>query len=163
VIRSVTLGLSLAVLPAFAQESGPTLSRDEAFKLIDAYVVSNVQEGLGLDDDGFVKLLPHVKRLQKDRRELARRRFRCLSEMGRLLEGGAATDARLADLLAELRGLEEEEPATLRKDRVAIDALLTPVQQAKYRLLEARVDQRIRELVLRGREERGRARRESTQ
>ena len=56
---------------AGAPGAGP---RDDAFRMVDAYIVSNLQESLGLTDEQFVKALPLVKRLQRDRRELAQRR-----------------------------------------------------------------------------------------
>jgi hypothetical protein len=129
-------------------------ARDEMFKMVDAYIVSNLQEGLGLGDDEFVKILPLVKRLQSDRRSFAQRRHRALVELRRTLESGAATEPRVAALLAEIKAVEVEEPAALRKDMEAIDAALDPVQQAKFRVLEAEVERKIRELASRMRQER---------
>jgi hypothetical protein len=93
----LALGLSLAAaLPTFAQEqSVPTRERrqhDEAFKLVDAYIVSNLQESLELSDEQFVKLLPLVKRLQSDRRDLAVRRKRALADMNRMLDSGSGSE-----------------------------------------------------------------------
>ena len=45
--------------------------RDETFRLMDAYLISNLQESLGLTDEQFVKALPLVKKLQSDRRDSA--------------------------------------------------------------------------------------------
>lgn len=121
--------------------------REDIFKMVDAYIISNLQESLGLDDAQFVRLLPLVKRLQTDRRALAQRRMRAMQELRRTLLSGTATDARVTELLKELKAVELEEPATVRRDIDAIDAALTPVQQAKYRILEAEVDRRLRELL----------------
>jgi len=121
--------------------------RDEAFKMIDAYIVSNLQESLDLTDDQFVKLLPLVKRLQTDRRTTLQRRQQALMELRRLLASGGATEARVTELLREVKAAEADEPALLRKDRDAIDAVLSPVQQAKFRVLEVEVEHKIRELM----------------
>jgi Spy/CpxP family protein refolding chaperone len=134
-----------------ARAGGGPAAREEIFRMIDAYIVSNLQESLGLTDEQFVKLLPPVKRLQSERRAFAQKRFETLAEARRLLESGTATEPRIAELVRALKTQEAEEPAALQRDREAIDALLTPVQQAKFRILEARVEQRIRELVARGR------------
>ena len=40
-----------------------------------------------------------------------------------------------------------EGPATVRRDMEAIDAVLDPVQQAKYRLLEVEVERKLRGLM----------------
>jgi hypothetical protein len=150
--------LLLAALPLRAQQEpeGPPFrrgapQRDEVFKLVDAYMVSNLQESLGLTDDQFVKLLPLVKRLQSDRRGFAVRRMELVMEMRRLLNTGGAAEARIGELMRDMRALEAEEPGAMRKDVEAVDAALSPVQQAKLRIMEIEVDRRIRELMIRGR------------
>lgn len=133
-----------------ARYRGGQQAREELFKIVDAYVVSNLQESLGLSDQEFVKLLPPVRRLQSVRRDYAERRRERLGEMRRLLQSGAATEPRIAELMKELKAQEAEEPLAVRREVDAVDALLTPVQQAKLRLLEARVEQFLREVVRRG-------------
>jgi Spy/CpxP family protein refolding chaperone len=121
--------------------------RDEAFRMIDAYIMSNIQESLQLSDDQYVKVLPLVKRLQSDRRAFAQRRQQALQELRRVLVSGGATEARVGELLRQVKAAEAEEPAALHRDREAIDAVLTPVQQAKFRVMEIEVDHKIRELM----------------
>jgi Spy/CpxP family protein refolding chaperone len=121
--------------------------RDEAFKMIDAYIVSNLQESLGLTDEQFVRVLPLVKRLQTERRDMFRRRQQSLRELRRSLQSGTATEAQVADRLREVKAIEAEEPVQRRKNLEAIDAALTPLQQAKFRVLEEEVAQKIRELM----------------
>ena len=148
-LRLWLVALCLAAAPGFGQDLEPR--REELFKMIDAYVVSNLQESLALSDEQFVKILPLVKKAQSDRRSYALGRASVLGEMRRLLESGTATDARLGELLRDLKSREAEEPAVRRRTADALDAQLTPVQQAKLRVLETRVEQRLRELVNRNR------------
>jgi hypothetical protein len=131
-----------------ASPGGPLRPREEAFRMIDAYFVSNLQESLALTDEQFVRLLPMVKRLQNDRRQLAQRRQRALQEMRKLLQSGTATEGRLQDLLRELKAVESEQPAVVRRDLEAVDGVLTPVQQAKYRILELEVERKIRDVMM---------------
>lgn len=162
--RALALGLLLGGLPAAAQDAEPfegpqerrersdrpERPREDLIKLIDAYVLSNVQESLQLSDEQFVKLLPLLKKLQTERRSANERRFRILMELRRSLAGGAATEAAVAERMKELRALEAEEPArlhALQAQMQAIDALLTPLQQAKFRIFELEVERRIRELI----------------
>ena len=146
-----TLALALVVsAPVLAQGrpgAGQGQRRDEAFRMVDAYIVSNLQESLLLTDDQFAKLLPLVKRLQKDRREMVQRRIQALQEMRRTMAQGVATEARVEELLRELKAVETQEPVTIRRDMDAIDALLSPLQQAKYRLLEVEVERKLRALM----------------
>ena len=134
--------------------------RDEAFKMVDAYIVSQLEESLGLTNDQFVKALPLVKRLQADRREYFLGRSQLLREMRRLLKSGSATEPEVVGKLKELKTLDADGPERARSGLAALDAVLTPIQQAKYRVLEVEVEQRLRELMSRAREARPGARRQ---
>lgn len=114
--------------------------------MVDAYILSNLQESLGITDDQFVKLLPMIKRLQTDRRDHAVRRVQSMRQLRRLLRAGGG-DARVLELLKEIKSLEAEHPERLRKNLEAIDGVLTPIQQAKFRVLELEVEFRIREIM----------------
>ncbi len=146
--------LALASLSVLARAQGPPLEgpppggpREEVGRMVDAYVLSNLQESLGLSDDQFVKLLPLVKHLQGERREAMERRLRALREMRRLLKSGTATEPEVLAQLKEFKASESESWPPGRKDMEAIDALLTPLQQAKFRVFEAEVGQKLRELT----------------
>jgi hypothetical protein len=127
-----------------ARPEGPGRARDEAFKIVDAYIVSNLQESLGLTDEQFARLLPLVMKLHNDRRDLVHRRIQSLRELRRLLASGAATEAQVEERLRDVKKVESDEPAMLRRDRDAVDAALSPLQQAKFRVLESEVEQKIR-------------------
>jgi hypothetical protein len=162
------MGSGVRPVSALGQESPRPdpgrAARDEAFKMVDAYVVSNLQESLGLTDEQFTRLLPLVMKLHNDRRDLVHRRLQSLRELRRLLASGGATEAQVDERLREVKKLENDEPAMLRRDRDAVDAALSPLQQAKFRVLEAEVEQKIRGLRNRMQMERrpgGRGRREA--
>jgi len=125
----------------------PRGAREEAGRMVDAYVLSNLQEGLGLSDDQFVKLLPLVKHMQSERREAMEHRLRALREMRRLLKSGTATEPEVLAQLKELKASESEAPLRGSKEMEGIDALLTPLQQAKFRVFEADVGLKLRELM----------------
>jgi hypothetical protein len=152
------VALGLAPAAAFAQEeAGPPgeSRREEAFRMVDAYLVSNLQESLGLTEEQYVKVLPLVNKLQTARREFFMARWRLVREMRRSLRSGSATEAQVLEKLKELKELETEGPARTRSQMEALDAALTPIQQAKYRLLELEVEQRMRELMGHARQPRG--------
>ena len=150
-LLTLVLALGAGGARALAQEDPPASPdrrpRDEAFKMVDAYVMSNLQESLGLDDAQFAKAIPLVKRLQGDRRAYILDRTRMVREMRRLLRQGGASETAVLDLLKQVKALDVDGPAQTRKNLDALDALLTPLQQAKYRVLEMEVEQRMRELM----------------
>ena len=123
--------------------------RDETFRLMDAYLISNLQESLGLTDEQFARAMPLVKKLQSDRRDFARRRMQALRSLRRTLVSGSATEASVADLLKEVKNASTEERAATVRNTEALDAVLTPLQQAKFRVFEAEVDIRLRHLLAR--------------
>jgi hypothetical protein len=115
--------------------------------MVDAYILSNIQESVGLSDEQFVKVLPLIKRLQSERRDAAERRREALREMRQLLQSGSATEAKVVERLREVKALEVEEGDRLRRNVEAIDAVLSPLQQAKFRVMQIEVEQKIRELM----------------
>ncbi len=137
-------GVAFAQMP---EPPGPDGPRAEVGRMVDAYVLSNLQESLGLSDDQFVKLLPLVKRYQAERREAMARRVGAVREMRRLLKSGAATETEVLAHLKELKALETDEPIRGRKSMESIDGILSPLQQAKFRVFEAEVGQKLRELM----------------
>jgi len=134
---------------------GPLQRQTEAFRMVDAYMIANIQESLGLDDPQFARIVPLVKALQAARREHFTDRARALRQLRVLLESGTATEEQLGSAVAELKSLEVEGPARILEKQDALDAALDPVQQAKYRVFEAEVERRIRELARRVRQQRG--------
>jgi hypothetical protein len=141
---------------ADAQDTERRRPRDEAFRMVDAYVIAHLQEGLGLSDEEFVAVLPLVKTLQGDRRDYHLGRAQGLRELRRLLRSGTATEAEVTKKLAELDAHETDGPVKIRRDVEAIDARLSPLQRAKFRVFEADVEQRVREVMGRARERRAR-------
>jgi Spy/CpxP family protein refolding chaperone len=128
--------------------------RDEVYEVVDAYILMKAQERLGLTDEQFAKLVPLIRKQKADRRDYDRRRYRALGEMRRLFMKGEATEDRIAELLRETKAVEAELPAAMARNQEAIDAVLSPVQQAKYRVLDAEVDRRLHDLRQRAHERR---------
>ena len=151
----VLMAALLAGGTALAQEPEPRGRRgaveppEHVFKMVDEYFVRNLKERLELTDDQLARVLPPVRKLQSDRRTLTRRRFRAMSELRRSLASGSATEAAVEELLREVKAVEAEEATALRRDREAIDGVLTPLQQAKFRVLEAEVERRVRHALSR--------------
>lgn len=143
--------------PPTAERRPPV--RDEAFRMADAYIVTHLQERLELTEEQFVRVLPLVKKLNDDRRHARMRKMAALRRLQRELERGVATERGLSDGVAAIRDAD----ATLRdaeeKHVAAIDAVLTPVQQAKFRVLEYEIDRRMRSLLDRAARERSESRR----
>jgi hypothetical protein len=149
--------LALVAGVAAAQDApeGPRgRPREEIFRLIDDYVARSLQEKVGLTDEQLERALPLVRRLNADRRRFAERRMRASFQMRRAVRAGSITDARAAEMVQEAKAAEVEEAAAVRAGQEAVDGVLTPVQQVKYRILETEIEHRLRELTARVRAQR---------
>jgi hypothetical protein len=149
VTAALGVGASAQTLEPRGREEDRARPREEVFRMLDAYLIGNLQERLGLTDEQFARVVPRVKRLQADRRELTQRRIRAMFELRRLLMSGGATEAQVEEQLRQVKAVEREEPTTVRRDVDAVDEVLTPVQQAKYRLLELEMERKLRQAMRR--------------
>jgi Spy/CpxP family protein refolding chaperone len=154
--------LAAASARAFARPEGPPVRSErhaggeEAFEMVDAYIVGHLQKSLGLDDEQFAEVLPLVQKLHADRRDFYLSRARALRRLRLLLGSGTATEAEVLAQLRQLEALEEQGPAKVHRSLETLDAALTPMQQAKYRVLEFEVEHRLRRLIERARSPRAR-------
>ncbi|MCU0242610.1 MAG: hypothetical protein MUF51_09340 [Vicinamibacteria bacterium] len=155
---AVVIAVSLSAIETGAQPNvqpmtpqpdhpgNPGIGREEAYRMIDAYIIMLLQEHLALSDESFAKVLPLVRKLQADRRGLDERRGRALHELRQILKSGSATEQQLGEQLKELKAIESERFNVERKDMEALDAALTPLQQAKYRVIEVEVERKVQDL-----------------
>jgi hypothetical protein len=119
--------------------------------MVDAYIVANIQESLGLSDQQYAEVIPLVKKLQTERRDYFESRWRAQRELRHLLRSGGATETQVETALGKLKQIEADGPEKVRRALDSLDGALTPVQQAKYRVFELDVEQRLRELMRRAR------------
>ena len=78
--------------------------------------------------------------------------MRLLNQLGRLARDAAPDEAALRD---HLRTLDEHDASSAIEVRTASDAvsaLLTPLQQARFRILEAQLERRKLDLMTRARQ-----------
>jgi hypothetical protein len=122
-------------------------SREEIPQILDSYLLSNLQDRLGLSDAQQAKVVPLVMQYQKDTRVSRKQRMKAIGTMKKLLQSGTATEAQISEELGVLRGIEDDSCHKIRKDVEAIDGELTVIQRAKYRVLEHEVERRFFQLM----------------
>jgi len=163
----MVFGVSLLLLagpPARAEETpgraGGRGGRDEAFRMVDAYVVANLKESLGLSEQTYEKAIPLVEELQAARRGYFVERGKALRKLRSLLRSGTATKDEVLAALEAVKATDASGPERIRAASAALDAILSPMEQAKYRVFELDVEYRMRDLMGRARRERSRPREE---
>jgi hypothetical protein len=144
---------SLLAGPVSGQEEpDPRPSGEEVEGMIDAYILSKLQEAVVLSDEQFGRMVVAQKKMQDARRAYRRERNELLRQMRHRLRREDAGEAELSPLLLRLDEMHqrflEEERARYRD----VDAILDVRQRARYRIFEGEVQKRLRELIQKSRE-----------
>lgn len=165
------LGLTMLLctpLPAAAAQRGPAasgqrgpaapptdqMSPAQLHELFDAMLVMQAQKSLVLDDQQYGSFVTRLRALQETRRRNQLERGRIIAELQRMTNTRnpeAASEADLQMRLTALQELEARSAAELRRAYSGIDEVLSPVQQARFRVLEEQIERRKLELLSRAR------------
>ena len=144
----VTMILGTGV--AGAQERDPRPSGEELEGMMDAYIISKLQESLELSDEQFGSMVVAQKKLQDARRGYRRERAEMLRRMRQALRRDDAPDSELEPLLSKLDELRDEFESEEKQRYRDIDALLDVRQRARYRILEMEIQRRLQQLIRQG-------------
>lgn len=143
---------------ARADRGGPAadggVSPAEIQRLFDAYVVMQAQEALQLDDAQFSRFLPQMRALQDARRRRIAERARRLDDLRQQSDAGRVDDAQARAALRALEDWMARSEADVRRATAAVDAVLDPRQQLRFRVFEEMMDRRKLDLVARARQAR---------
>jgi hypothetical protein len=140
-----------------ADQLGPAQVAD----MLDAYAVVQAQETLQLGDDQFGQFVTRLRKLQQTRRQNLCARNQILMELRRMLNPPPAAapqaatppdDNAIRDRLKALRDHDERAAIEIRHAYDALDEVLNPRQQARFRLLEERLEGRKLDLLMKARQ-----------
>jgi hypothetical protein len=163
ILGPLVITAALATLgpqPALAQAEGPVrpdrpaaaLSNAELITMLDAYALVQAQNALQLDDEQYGRFVARLKRLHETRRRNMQGRSRLLQELRRLTAPTATTDDELLrDRVRALREFDDQARQAMRREYETVDEVLTPRQQARFRLFEERIEQQKLDLLMRAR------------
>jgi hypothetical protein len=138
--------------------AAPTNS--ELGTILDAYAIVQAQNALQLDDEQYGRFVTRLKRLQEARRRGLQGRNRLVQELRKLSldpsdrsagPAGSTNESAVRERLAALRALEDQTTAAVRREQDAIDEVLTPRQQARFRVFEEQLERRKLDLLVRAR------------
>jgi hypothetical protein len=162
-LRFLVTLVVLMSTPLWAQEppQGPppvaptdAMSPAQLHELFDAMLVMQAQNALGLTEQQYGVFVSRLRVLQQTRRRNQLERGRMISELQKLTNPRNAEAPPEADVKTRLTALQELEAraaAELRRAYNGVDEALTPIQQARFRVLEEQIERRKLELVARAR------------
>lgn len=136
-----------------AARSAP-LTPADVQRLFDAYTLSEAQDAVRLTDEQYGRFIPKLKALQTTRRRQQQERARLLRELGRLAGQPQPDETALREQLRALAAFDAAAGGELSKAYAALDEVLEPVQQARFRVFEENMERKKLELLMRARQRR---------
>lgn len=139
------------------QDEGPArpgFAPMEVQRLLDAYVLVQAQEALGLSEAQYPQFVTKLRAFQETRRRNEQARLRLIAELNQLSVDRAAAEGREPEIRQKLKSLDELEvsaAAELRKTREDLIQTLDIRQQARLRVFEERIERQKLELLQRAR------------
>jgi Spy/CpxP family protein refolding chaperone len=154
----IVVALAVAAAPAEgAQGRGggaanpDAVSPGEIQRMFDAYALLQAQEQLRISDDQYSQFLARFKALQDARRRGQQEHNRAIQELRLLVNSPQADEAQLKEKVKALEDLDARSAADVKRAADALDQVLDPRQQARFRVFEQNMEQRKLELVTRAR------------
>lgn len=127
----------------------PQPNRQEVEGMMEAYILSKLQDSLDLTDEQFGSMVVAQKKLSDMRRAYRRDRMQVLRQMRQTLQRKQAGESELQPLLSQLDTLRDAFASNEKSRYAAIDAILDIRQRARYRILEVELQRRLGEMMRR--------------
>lgn len=131
------------------------MSPMQVHQLFDAMLVMQAQDALALSEPQYAQFVSRLKTLQDARRRNQQERVRMIAELQRMTNPRnpqPPDESELTRRLLALQELEARQAAELRRAYNGIDEVLSPLQRARFRVLEEQTERRKLELVGRARQ-----------
>ena len=158
-VSALVLSMVVAASHASAQPKADRprqaagITNGELIRMLDTYAIVRAQDALGLDDAHYGQFVTRLKKLQETRRRGTQARNQILRELGRLTAPSATPDENaIRDRLRALREHDDRAAADLRRAYDALDEILDPRQQARFRVFEEQIERRKLDLLMRVRD-----------
>ena len=148
-LLALTMSQSPPVEGPAGKANRPAVSNGELVNMLDTYAIVRAQEALQLNDEQYARFVTRLKRLQQVRRQNTQTRNRILQELRRLTQAPTPDETALR---TQLRALHDQDVAAaeeLRRASDAVDEVLDPRQQARFRLFEERMERQKLDLLMR--------------
>jgi lipase chaperone LimK len=141
--------------PPVAGAPTDDMSPGQVHQLFDAMLVMQAQDALALSEGQYAQFVSRLKTLQDARRRNQQTRVRMIGELQRLTNPRnpkPADESEITRRLSALQELEARTAADVRRAYGGIDEVLSPLQRARFRVLEEQIERRKLELIGRARQ-----------
>jgi succinate dehydrogenase/fumarate reductase flavoprotein subunit len=127
----------------------------ELAAMLDSYVAVQAQSALSLDNAHYPEFLTRLRALQEVRRRNQQGHNQILQDLRRMTGAQAqvpADESLIRERLKALREHDDRAREELRRAQDAVDEVLDPTQQARFRIFEEGIERRKLDLVMRARQ-----------
>ena len=127
------------------------LRPDEVQQIVDGWEIATAEKMLELTDQQYVPFLQQLRKLQSGRRQQFMQRQRMLTALRQAInqQQAALDDAALDTRVKQFDDFERKQQQELQSLQSAIDAVLTPRQRARFRVLQEQMERRKLEVLTR--------------
>jgi hypothetical protein len=129
--------------PAATAAVAPAQTNEQ---LLLALYMSEFQRQVGINDEQAARFRPLLMQWLNQRRTVVNRRNEALNTLRQMLANGAS-ESELTRQIADVDQADNQTRNSERRLLTQVDPMLTTTQQAKFRLFQVDMEQRIRELV----------------
>ena len=149
VLALVSLSVLAMAAGATAQnrDRNPQPNRQEVEGMMEAYILSKLQDSLDLTDEQFGSMVVAQKKLSDTRRAYRRDRMQVLRQMRQTLQREQAGESELQPLLSQLDTLRDDFAGNEKSRYAAVDTILDIRQRARYRILEVELQRRLGQMM----------------
>ena len=128
------------------------LTVDQVMMQLDGYAIVQSQQVLDLTQDQTANFVARYMRLQQLRRRLANETQRTMRELNQLLNGQEQNrDELITEKLRLFDEAQQRATQDIRKATLDLDAVLSPLQRARFRVFEQRLDFMKMDMISRAR------------
>jgi hypothetical protein len=133
-----------------ANDGPPALRADEVQQIVDGWEIATAEKTLELNDQQYVPFIQQLRKLQNGRRQQFMQRQRLLIGLRQTMnQQPPADDAAIDARVKQFDDLERKHQQELQSLHAAIDAVLTPRQRLRFRVLQEQMERRKLEVLTR--------------
>jgi hypothetical protein len=114
--------------------------------VVEGFYVSQFPVQVQTDDEQLVRILPLLRQGLRDLRQISIRKRRAMNQLAQMVLRDEPEE-NLKRMIQEIDKADEEYQTTQQRFYNSVDPHLTPLQQARFRVFQDRIDQRIRQMI----------------
>ena len=122
---------------------GPVAIED----VVEGFYMSQFPIMVQVADEQFARIMPFLRQGLRELREINARKVRAINQLVTLSQREDEPEEDLRRLIREVDKAEEDHRAALQKLYSSVDPHLTPKQQARFRVFQDRMPQRIQQMI----------------